>query len=414
MISGLDTSQSAQQTSIPIPTQTQAAPAPAPAPQPAQTQTQPQPHVQAPPQQQQAPPPPPPMPFPDDIPFPPPSFQTTPTPANLPGIHPSLAPRPPTGPAPLPSLSERPSPGPMLNNNLSDDDDNDAEDNQDENDEEEDGSEEGNSDNTIEEGTTLYYLGQEAILDPDNLPDLVKFYTTLAQCEREVLERWKHYTVLMYNCTEDFEADSIEPVDEEDWLYKELEMPRRPEVVMVDKENMSKLQQTEVLPLIREYVAIRTNIDKRRFARLDKGTMLYSANSMAITDPKPKEGEPGCFFYTTLALPQEAVLQDRTDKVLNSYYVNRNLVLPYGADDERDEYFNDKYNDVLKEDEEEEQVVTSYYDDTIEGEYVPRDEDSAEVFLVEKDLDAITYFGSQDMKLHTVQFIHGIERDKGI
>ena len=335
------------------------------------------------------------------------------------------------GPSTTPSPA--PQPSPMMNNTLSDDDDDEDFDDDDEFEAEEDndddfnsdldgdidddGDEEEDSDDmTIEKGTTLYYLGQESILDLDNLPELLKFYTTLAQCEREVLERWKHYTVLMFNCTEDFEADSIEPVDEDDWLYEELAMPDNPEVVMIDKENMDKLQQTEVLPLLRDYVAIRTNINRRRFARLDKGTMLYSANKMAITDPEPKEGEPGCFFYTTLALPQETVLQDWEDKVLNSYYVNQNMVLPYGANDERDEYFDDIYTDVVEDDEEEdgEKVVTSYYDESIEGEYVPRDEGSAEVFLVKKDLDSITYFGSQDMKLHTIQFIHGVKERKDL
>ena len=332
---------------------------------------------------------------------------------------------PPTAPAP-PSFPSQPAPPPATTASVPEDDDDDENDpdfevvpdDEDDNEvhsesEPEDGDEE-EDENLIEKDTTLYYLGQEAILDPDNLPETVKFFTTLAQCEREVLERWKHFTVLLYNCTEDFKADKIEPVEEEDWLYKELTMPDNPEVVTIDKENMSKLQQTEVLPLIREYVAIRTNITKRRFARLDKGTMLYSANGMAITDPKPKDGEPGCFFYTTLALPQETVLQDWTDKVLNSYYVNRNMVLPYGADEERDEYFDDKYEDVVKDEEEdEEKRITSYYDDTIEGEYVQKDEGCAEVFLVEKDLESITYFGSQDMKLQTVKFIHGVERDKG-
>ena len=235
----------------------------------------------------------------------------------------------------------------------------------------------------------------------------------------------RDYTVLMFDAKEDFEAESVDPVDEEDWLYKELTMPENPEIVKVDKENFDKLQQTEVLPLMKEYVAIRTNIDKRRFARLDKGTMLYSANKMAITDPKPKEGEAGCFFYTTLILPQETVLQDWEDKVLNSYYVNRNMVIPYGAEDDRDPYFDDKYTDTVRgggseeeddddSEEDDEERLTSYYDDSVEGEYLPRDEGCAEVFLVEKDLESITYFGSQDMKLHTVQFIHGIKERKDL
>ena len=354
--------------------------------------------------------PPPPM-YPEDVPFPPqPTPQQNPIQAPTPAPAPTPTPTLPSVPRPSlpPSLSSQTTPG-QPKTEEDDDDDDEEEDAEDES-EDEDG------DNTIEEGTTLYYLGNDAILDQDSLPDLIKFYTTLAQCEREVLERWKDYTVLMFNCTEDFEADKIDKVDEEDWLYKELTIPKNPEVVMVDKKNMEKLTQTEVLPLMKEYVAIRTNIDKRRFARLDKGTMLYSANSMAITDPKPKEGEPGCFFYTTLALPQETVLQDWSDKVLNSYYVNRNLVLPYGADEERDDYFEGKYTDVVKDDEEEdgEKVVTSYYDDTIEGEYIPRDEGSAEVFLVEKDLESITYFGSQDIKLHTVQFIHGVKERRDL
>ena len=332
-------------------------------------------------------------------------------------LNPSNSTLPPLG---TPTTTTPPMSRPNIPINEDDDDDFDEDDAEEDDDSEEDSDDDDDDDDlTIEEGTTLYYLGQEAILHQDTLPELIKFYTTLAQCEREVLERWKHYTVLLFNCTEEFQAASIDPVDEDDWLYKELTIPENPEVVMVDKENMSKLQQTEVLPLIRDYVAIRTNINRRRFARLDKGTMLYSANKMAITDPQPKEGEPGCFFYTTLALPQEAVLQDWEDKVLNSYYVNKNLVLPYGADDERDEYFDDIYKDVVKTDsdgdgDDEEKVVTSYYDDTIEGEYVPKDEGSAEVFLVKQDLDSITYFGSQDMKLHTVQFINGVKERKDL
>ena len=351
---------------------------------------------------------PPPIPTPD----PSPVAQLAQLPAERPTLPGFNRPTLPTFQRPTPSIT----PSTTLNNKLSDDEDENTAPKASRGEEEDDDDDDG--DNTIEEGTTLYYLGNDAILDQDNLPDLIKFYTTLAQCEREVLERWKDYTVLMFNCTEDFEAASIESVDEDDWLYKELTMPENPEIAMVDKENMEKLTQTEVLPLIRDYVAIRTNIPKRRFARLDKGTMLYSANSMAITEPEPKDGEPGCFFYTTLALPQETVLQDWTDKVLNSYYVNQNLVLPYGANDERDEYFSDKYTDIMADEEEDgeedEKVITSYYDDTIEGEYVPRDEDSAEVFLVKKDLESITYFGSQDMKLHTVQFIQGVKERKDL
>ena len=356
-----------------------------------------------------------------DVPDTPEESGPSPSPMTIPNA------APPTGFAPPSGLPQRP---PMIGGGGDDDDDDDDDDDNDpdfeidpddENDNEvrnessdpEEGGDEEEDEDLIEEDTTLYYIGDQAILDPDHLSETIKFFTTLAQCEREVLERWKHYTVLMYNVKEDFKADSVEPVEEEDWLYKELPMPDDPEIVIISKDNFDKLTQTEVLPLLREYVAIRTNISKRRFARLDKGTMLYSANGMAITDPKPKDGEPGCFFYTTLALPQEAVLQAWADKVLNSYYVNRNMVLPYGAHADRDEYFDDKYTDVIKDEEEdEEKVITSYYDDTIEGEYVDKDEGSAEVFLVEKDLDSITYFGSQDMKLQTVKFINGVEHQK--
>ena len=270
----------------------------------------------------------------------------------------------------------------------------------------------------IKKGTTLYLINKERTFDEEKAPDVIKLYTTVAQCERDVLEYWKDQFMLTYEVQESFYAISADPIDEDEWLYAELDIPEHCEEITIPKEDMENLKLIDTYPLTVEYITKRLQIEERRFVRLEKGTMIYSANKSAIPDPQPRDDEVGCYFYTTMLLPEETVLDDWEDKILNTYYFNRNVVLPYGADNERDEYFHDRYEDVVVVDDESsddgsgEHTITSYYDDTVSGEYLEPDEGSAEIFLVEKDLEWITYYGSHELKLDTVKFIHSVKERK--
>ena len=97
----------------------------------------------------------------------------------------------------------------------------------------------------------------------------------------------------------------------------------------------------------------------------------------------------------------------KTKKETTTFKTN---IKPYGKDKERDNYFQDKYKGIVQSKDDKEILLTSYYDDTVVGKYLENEPNTAEIFLVEKDLSLLDFYSSYDLKLDTVKALNNIEK----
>ena len=276
------------------------------------------------------------------------------------------------------------------------------------------------TDDTIEEGTLLYFIRdidnyefETEKLKLSESEELIGcwFFTTPKTAEKVCLEYWEDKFLFKYRLKENIEVPQERRRITESCLYTELTIdPMVDQQYFLIEDDLVDLEVVDHMLLKHDFIASSYGINERRFAVIDRGEIVCNADRGVVKEPKPDPNEPGCFFYITTILPEESVLQDWEDKVLNVYYFNESMVLPYGADNEPDPYFDTIYTDKLEGEDGSMERVFSYYDDNVEGEYLRNEPKTAEIFLVVEDLNKVSYYGSYDLKLENVKFIHSIER----
>lgn len=330
--------------------------------------------------------------------------------------------QPGTSPAPQPSqpqnppMTPRPNYNPPASTEADDDDDDDEEEDDDiDMSDEEEEEETEPAEYTIPQGTILYYMREKEgyKFDKNCKRNEVKgdyFYVTMSIPECICLEFWKDFYLYKYKTNEELTIPGSNAIKPKDPLYEEIEMDERARKVFIPEEKYKTFQIVDSFLLDHTMLAKTYEIKERRFARIERGLVVYSADNDIIEKPECVDDQPGCFFYVTQVLPQDIVLQDWEDKVLNVYYFNKNIVLPYGANKRRDKYFEGKYEDYVQDENGQQTLLTSYYDDTIVGKYLKNQPNTAEIFLVEDDLKRISYYSSFKIKLETVRYMHKIEK----
>ena len=253
------------------------------------------------------------------------------------------------------------------------------------------------SENTIKEGTELYYVNEtlnyefETTKLSDDKVGTWLFLTTKS-AEKMSLEDWEDKFLYKYIVQDSFEIPEEQRKSTEPCLYKELIInPEEDKQIFVLEDDLQKLKVQDHYLLKHDYLASTLSIPQRRFACLDQGEIVCSADKQVIKNPKPENNEAGCFFYITTILPEESVLQDWEDKTLNVYYFTEPMVLPYGADNNPDQFFDNIYIDKVDNGDGTETRIFSYYDDTVMGEYLKNEPKTAEVFLVESDLSKLSH-----------------------
>lgn len=259
----------------------------------------------------------------------------------------------------------------------------------------------------VEAGTILFRIlntneksptnSLNSVVHPETEEQGNYFYRTIVFPEGMALEKWKDIVLNKYLVKEDISVKRQYVNRNMRSLYDEVANGEDTAQLFITEdqyENLMWLDQYE-LPLM--YIRDRYKIKKRRFVMLPKNTMLYSADDEIIETP---DSDGLRFFYITKVLPEDSVLTEWRDKILNVYVLNEDMILPYGADDERDPYFQEIYQGEL----------TSYYDDTVVGKYLQNKPETAEVALVPQDLGNISYYGSFELKLDLIKFIYGIEK----
>ena len=272
------------------------------------------------------------------------------------------------------------------------------------------------TDDTIKEGTELYYCNDNLNYEFETVKlDEEKtgcwLYLTTKTAEKICLEDWEDKFVYKYVVQESFDVPDEQRKETEQCLYKELEIDTtQDKQIFILEQDLSKLKVQDHYLLKHDFLAKSLNIEERRFAVIEQGQIVCSADKSVVKTPKPENNEAGCFFYVTTILPEESVLQDWEDKTLNVYYFNEPMILPYGADNNPDPFFNDIYIDKIDNGDGTEDRIFSYYDDTVMGEYLKNEPKTAEIFLVEADLKKLSYYGSYDLKLDNVKFIHHIDK----
>lgn len=236
------------------------------------------------------------------------------------------------------------------------------------------------------------------------------FYITTRYAESEVLNQWKDFLLQKYVLDSEIKIPKENYLDKIPINYYEIKPLENSAKVFIPETFFNKIQLVEMyvfpLQLLRDIYII----EYRRFVNLPKGVVLYSADNEVIETPQPLDSQFGCYFYTTRVLVEDYVLQQWRDMVLNVYFLNQPLTIPYGKELPRDPSFESRYNTYMAVDGTNDQVlITSYFDDSIVGTYLKNEEATGEVFLVEQDLPAVTYYGSFPIKLETLKYIHGIQ-----
>lgn len=237
------------------------------------------------------------------------------------------------------------------------------------------------------------------------------FYITTRYAESEVLNQWKDFLLQKYVLNEEIKIPNSYYLDDVPINYEEIKPTEQSAKLFIPETKFDKIDLIEMylfpVQLLRDIYMIK----ERRFVNLPKGVVLYSADDMVIEKPIIGEDMVGCYFYTTRVLVEDYVLQQWRDMVLNVYYLNKAITIPYGKNNERDKAFADKYATTMQvEGTEEEVTLTSYFDDGVIGKYLQNEDSTGEVFLTEEDLDNVSYYGSFPIKLDNLKFIHGIER----
>ena len=267
---------------------------------------------------------------------------------------------------------------------------------------------------TLEEGKHVFYMREkENEKFQKHKKDGVEgdyFYVTTKIPEALALEYWKDYYLYKYKVDETYKVPKEHVEKTFQPLYEEMGTNENAAKIFIPKDKYEKYTLVDSFLLNHSLLAETYKIKERRFARIDKGLVVYSADKEIIEKPKVGDKDAGCYFYVTQVLPQDSVLQDWEDKILNSYYFNKDTVLPYGKDKERDNYFQDKYKGIVQSKDDKEILLTSYYDDTVVGKYLENEPNTAEIFLVEKDLSLLDFYSSYDLKLDTVKALNNIEK----
>ena len=276
-----------------------------------------------------------------------------------------------------------------------------------------------NYEKSIDADTELYYIRNKSNYEFETVKQSINgedksgcwFYTTTKGTEKIVLEEWEDKFVYKYVVSENIGIHDEQRKFVDKCLYKELELnPDEDEQVFILEQDLDKLKVQDHYLVKHDYIASSLGIETRRFAVIEQGEIVCAADKDVVKNPKPDNDEAGCFFYVTTILPEESVLQDWEDKTLNVYYFNEPMVLPYGADNEPDPFFDDIYIDRVEGENGNEERIFSYYDDNVTGEYLQNEPKTAEIFLIEADLKKLSYYGSYDLKLETIKFIHHIEQ----
>ena len=272
---------------------------------------------------------------------------------------------------------------------------------------------------SIDADTELYYIRDKLNYEFETVKQMINgeeksgcwFYTTTKGTEKIVVEEWEDKFVYKYIVSEQIGIQDDQKKSVDYCLYRELELnPDDDQQVFILEEDLGKLKVEDHYMVKHEYIAGSLGIETRRFAIIEEGQIVCAADKAVIKNPKPDNDEAGCFFYVTTILPEESVLQDWEDKTLNVYYFNEPMVLPYGADNEPDPFFDEIYIDRVEGENGTEERIFSYYDDNVMGEYLENEPKTAEIFLIETDLKKLSYYGSYDLKLETIKFIHHIDK----
>ena len=237
------------------------------------------------------------------------------------------------------------------------------------------------------------------------------FYITTRYAESEVLNNWKDFLLQKYITDEEIIVPEDYYLDKIPINYSEIKPTEQSAKVFIPETSFEKIQLIEMYLFPCRLLCDVYQIPYRRFVNLPKGVALYSADDEVIQQPSVADDGVGCYFYTTRVLVEDYVLQQWRDMVLNVYYINKPLTLPYGKDKDRDKIFEEKYktyinidgNDVL---------LTSYFDDNVIGKYLLNEDATGEVFLTEEDLSYVSYYGSFPIKLEDLKYIHGIQEQK--
>ena len=236
------------------------------------------------------------------------------------------------------------------------------------------------------------------------------FYITTRYAESEVLNNWRDYLLQKYVVDQEIEIPNEYYLDKLPVNYSEIKPTEQSAKVFIPETSFNKIQLVEMymfpVQLLRDIYIIKA----RRFVNLPKGVALYSADDEVITTPRIAEDSVGCYFYTTRVLVEDYVLQQWRDMVLNVYYINKPITVPFGKNNERDKAFDGKYGTYAQiEGSNGETLLTSYFDDNIIGKYLQNEEATGELFLTEEDLSNVGYYGSFPIKLEDLKYIHGIQ-----
>ena len=275
------------------------------------------------------------------------------------------------------------------------------------------------TEDTVKEGTELYCVRKQTSFEFEPIKQMIDgtektgvwMYLTTKTTEKIVIEEWEDRFVYKYTLSEDLDVPDEQRKATDQCLYKELSInPEEDIQLFILEDDIPKLKLEDHYLVKHEYVAKSLGIDIRRFAVIDHGEIVCSADKSVIKTLRPENNEAGCFVYVTTILPEESVLQDWEDKTLNVYYFNEPMILPYGADNEPDPFFDDIYIDKIENADGSEDRIFSYYDDNVMGEYLKNEPKTAEIFLIEADLKKLSYYGSYDLKLDNVKFIHHIDK----
>ena len=273
-------------------------------------------------------------------------------------------------------------------------------------------------DKIIPEGSAIFRL----VLKPQYTIKAMKnekgedgqwFYITTRYAESETLDKWMDFILMKYNLKSEIKIKSENYHKDVDINYSEIQPTDKSAKVWIPDKDFDKLELTEMYLFPRSLICDIYGITSRRFVELPKGLVLYTADENVIQNPTLNDDDVGLYFYTTRVLVEDYILQQWKDMVLNVYYLKEDLVVPYGKDTPRDPVFAEKYSTTAEDaDTGEEQLLTSYFDDTVDGVYLKNEPETGELFLTAEDIDKIAYYGSFTVKLSDLQFIHGVAEQK--
>ena len=239
------------------------------------------------------------------------------------------------------------------------------------------------------------------------------FYITTRYAESEAVDKWMDFILQKYILKEELKIKEENYIKDIHINYSEIQPTEKSAKCWIPENDFDKLELTEMYLFPRALVCDIYGITTRRFVQLPKGVALYTADENVIQNPTLNDDDVGLYFYTTRVLVEDYILQQWKDMVLNVYYLKEDLTVPYGKDAPRDPVFAEKYSTTAQDAETgEETLLTSYFDDNVDGLYLKNEPATGELFLTAEDIDKVSYYGSFTVKLTDLQFIHGIQEKK--